>query len=1294
MIFYFYFLNMKKYWSLIGISALVLIIGWLWYQAFFAYLAEHTYYISMLSSWQNRWIIVSALLCAWAFPILYLIASSKIKIKNLIIRFMIWAWIFWLIHSNIKWNPIWLFWNIITIFNTVVLVSLWIYLILWFSALWSRIERKIIKFNQFRWQEIFLSFWIWFCSFVIIVQILLWIWLLYWIVSWILFVWLGFMVRYERKQLWKWWEMISDILERFKLWLISWWWNINAKKIWFLAIFIPILLSLAYLYMWIQNAFTPYSTAWDANHEYMYIPKILAENAGVYRWNTVAGNMPWFWHQFLAFIFSLTGCTNWWFGLSSDNIAISMNNVSAALVLIFWIAIIFQIFTLINNKKEKNEEEKSELKKWKNIIVEADVWNSNWITMWWYILLLWLTSWMWAFLVIVDNKTDLWVMALSLLALLAGLIFLQSKKSNDKKEVLKYVLIAWLFFWFAALAKITAFVDLVLFGLLLVWLWFSPITSLWLWIMVMWFVRKFNVLTASVMLTNTIATWLIILWWLIALVWLAIHLSEQSKRKEFSRNLTDLLILGIWFLIPLVLLKLPRTTISQIKTDNYSLSGSLKSVFLGMNMKTKNTTTNKFLAQNIESDVDTLDEVLDSVVIDSVTEQNEVDNIYMLNSRNDQTFQQCSAAGDVYSDEELNENLQEIVGWQWWEDFGRYIWYWWKEFKEITPLPYSNWSTWTRNVFKFMKALRPESNLCDGLTANEGTIIVCDKNLIYWIMKSLRPTSDSCYGANHDAKVLCENADVIDSFKIDDLRAIYENWINNKNSEAWELLKQAIDAYDRAKSEWMLWFWNNTAIFHDEIVNLRQYYQSHSISSSEDSITIPYRYLVPLNISFNWSLQNLSSYYTDIGFFWIIVYVFLLIALPYAIVKKDKLLTSIALTTLIWWVIRWIIWSAILWYWTVLISWTMITLALFWDKILQKDEEGPKIIPWILVAIVWIFFWVQILLNFLRIASQWASSVFVWYKWNVGQEQIIDEDLHQADKLKIKYWYTAKNIFDLQFPQYNSIINALANRDNEDWVIVAWTYIQYFLWNQWNIRSDWMLSDFWKKTSDWNLCKTYRRLKDSNTRYLIIDPNIWTVTMWEGNETLFYRFFGKLNSSQTGIEIDGTITTLVRLAQNGYLKLLSTNNLWSKYAFSVDDDTIRAYFGGNLTNEELILARSKMAVLQYFDDANSLFSSVAGIFLSRIINDPKWWIEDIANIYWMEIDSNKVTNAAITYINWQATQWFAKELSQEERTILITYINLYMGYQQNWESWISSMVQSLLLNSVTGWSQIIALELN
>ena len=1091
------------------------------------------------------------------------------------------------------------------------------------------------------------------------------------------------MVRYERKQLWKWWEIISDILERFKVWLISWGWNLNAKKLWFVVIFITVLLSLAYLYMWIQNAFTPYSTAWDANHEYMYIPKILAENAWVYRWNTIASGMPWFWHQFLAFIFSLTGCTNWWFWLSSDNIAISMNNISAALVLIFWIAIIFQVFTLINNKKEWNEEEKSELKKWKNTISEIEINNSNWITMWWYMLLLWLTGWMWAFLVIVDNKTDLWVMALSLLALLAGLIFLQNRKSNDKKEILKYVLIAWLFFGFAALAKITAFVDLVLFWLLLVWLRFSPLTSLGLWIIVMGFVRKFNVLTSSVMLTAGNATWFIIVWGIITIIWLAIHLSEQSKRKEFRRNFIDLLILWIWFLAPLILLKLPWATISQISKNNYSFSSSLKSVFLSMDTETKNKNTYRFLAQNeITSDSDNTD---------SLDEQDEIDTS-ILNSRTDQTFKQCSSNGNIYSDEELNENLQTLNGWQWWEDLWRYIWYGWKEFKK-THLLSVNEDTAEKGWFKLFRSMWPKSSECNWLT--DAVNIICEKNPSYWLVKLIWPSSETCYGLNHDAKILCNNAGVIDSFKIDDLRAIYENWIKDKEWEAWLLLKQALDAYDKAKSEWRLWFWTNTSVFHDEIVNLRQYYQSHSISSTEDSITIPYRYLVPLNISFNWSLQNLSSYYTDIGFFWIIVYVFLLIALPYAIIKKDKILTSIALTTLIWWWIRCIIWSSILRYGTVLISWTMITLALFWDKILQKDgKENPKIIPWILIIIVWIFFWIQILFNFLRIASQWANSVFVWYKWNVGQEQIIDENLQQTDKVKIKYWYTAKNIFNLQFPQYNPIINALADRDNKDWVIIAWTYIQYFLWNQWNIKSDSMLSNFWRNASDWDLCKTYRRLKNDNTRYLIIDPNIWTVTMGEGNETLFYRFFAKLNGDKTNIEKDGTITTLIRLAQNGYLKLISTNNLWSKYAFIIGDDAIRNYFGENLTDEQLILARWKMAVLQYFDDANALFSHVGGIFLSRIMNDTKWWIEDIANIYWMEIDSDKVAEVANKYLNWKASDGFAKDLSQDERTILITYLNLYMWYQQSWESWVSSMLQNLLLNSVTGWSQIIALELN
>ena len=317
----------------------------------------------------------------------------------------------------------------------------------------------------------------------------------------------------------------------------------------------------------------------------------------------------------------------------------------------------------------------------------------------------------------------------------------------------------------------------------------------------------------------------------------------------------------------------------------------------------------------------------------------------------------------------------------------------------------------------------------------------------------------------------------------------------------------------------------------------------------------------------------------------------------------------------------------------------------------------------------------------------------------MGTEQLIDDNLTQWTNSKLKRWFWWKDVFDLQFSQYNPVINALATRDNSDWVIVAWTYIQYFLWNQWNVKADAMLLDFWKKTSDWDLCKTYRRLKNDNSRYLIIDPNIWTVTMWEWNETLFYRFFAKLNWDQSEIEMDWTITTLVKLYEAGYLKLLSTNNLWAKYAFVVSDDIIRQHFWEDLTDEDITLIRAKMSVLKYFNDANYLFSNVVNMFISRLMSNPQDWIEDLANIYWLEIDSGKVANVAnkviSSYQNWNPINWFAKGLTQNEKNVLISYMNIYLWYTQWGEDSIGNFIQSLIFNSVVnGWSQIIALELN
>jgi hypothetical protein len=104
----------------------------------------------------------------------------------------------------------------------------------------------------------------------------------------------------------------------------------------------------------------------------------------------------------------------------------------------------------------------------------------------------------------------------------------------------------------------------------------------------------------------------------------------------------------------------------------------------------------------------------------------------------------------------------------------------------------------------------------------------------------------------------------------------------------------------------------NPAEFKDQIVALRQYYQKHAIKTEEGKISVPYRYLVPFNVVFNRSLQNLSSYYTDIGFVWLMIFMLLLLGFVYALFnvkrfKENTNLVVISVVTIIgraiWWII-------------------------------------------------------------------------------------------------------------------------------------------------------------------------------------------------------------------------------------------------------------------------------------------------------------------------------------------------------------------------------------------------------
>jgi hypothetical protein len=131
--------------------------------------------------------------------------------------------------------------------------------------------------------------------------------------------------------------------------------------------------------------------------------------------------------------------------------------------------------------------------------------------------------------------------------------------------------------------------------------------------------------------------------------------------------------------------------------------------------------------------------------------------------------------------------------------------------------------------------------------------------------------NNTCYGVNSQAKLLCKNAEAIESFNIPTLETIFAEL--KPGTEAYDLVSGAIAAYQESGQASVV----NPAEYRDQILAIRGYYQDHAIFTQAGKISIPYRYLVPFNIVFNRSLQNLSSYYTDIGYVWLLIMMLLML---------------------------------------------------------------------------------------------------------------------------------------------------------------------------------------------------------------------------------------------------------------------------------------------------------------------------------------------------------------------------------------------------------------------------------
>ncbi|GHW02800.1 hypothetical protein AGMMS50249_5860 [candidate division SR1 bacterium] len=1196
-----------------------------------AFLANHTYYKDMVSSGSGRGLVISAVIIA-VIPVLYLLYSSKFTLKKWLIILGSSITFFGLIHSIIK-GDVYGFGRFIILFHTAFLMLLGIYTVIGCFSLGSFIESKFLKFSQHRRQELFLTFGIGLCAFLAIIQILVGADLLFGVVSRVLFIGLGVLTYLRRKTISSYSQVLTHILSSLHS-------QIKTNKTLIISISVLLTISIMYLLFGYQNSFIPYSTARDANHEYMYTPKILAENNGVYRGNTIGSIMPGMWHMWITFFFSLSGLTGGLFGLSSDTIAVSTNFTSALLILLFGIGIVFQLVQFLSSKntgQTEDEEKKEKVKKSGLSVLGITIGRST--------LLFWLTSGMGAFLVMVDNKTDLGVMALSSLAILSGLIFLSilDQKDASKKEIRKYLILAGVFFAFACLAKSTAFVDILLFAVFLAGLWISPRCSLGLGLAATGCLRYLNILTSSVMISTTQANYLILLGAICIIGGLVIAI---LKKKKILIAVKYLIGIMISFLITLILFKTPRQIVNQSYSDTISPKSLIKGLLAQAEPNTQSTDATTSLLEQSSIDQTALAVQPSSSRIDSQLSADE-----------------CIQQGNIRTPEELAENLKEPPqGGNGGEDLGRYIGYGWRE----TP--------------------RADAT---------------------FIARLLFPARNICYSLDQTARLLCSNdiqTQSVSNFKIIELKAIYSQ-ITDKDSQGALLLADAIDSFDRNTGSDSANY--NIKEYSDHITNLRQFYQSYAIASTSTYIAIPYRYLVPLNITFNWSLQNLSSYYTDIGFTRVLIFIILAVSLVYSIVstyvsatkgehtEKYRLsnnLMILSLTTIVGRGIWRVIGSAILWYGTVLISRTMMTLIAFIISLGGSEVNKDKkltILTYVFFFTVIIAIFIQLFLNFFRIASQGASGPFVRYKASQGIQQIITDDVQNKQEVKT---ISAKDIFDLQFPQYNPIITALQDRADTDGVVIGGTYISYFLPNQKNLQSDGMGDQMRKKASDNDYCKTYWRLKHDNVKYYVMDPNIASIGMGEGNETILRKFFAKLDPVTGKIDTDGAMTALVRLYELGYLKLISTNNIGTYYAFTLSDDEMKQFFDVQ-TPEDIVLTRAKLSVMRYFsEDVNTLFSQMGNVFVSKI--SAGGGLAEIANMYGQEYRIDELKSAAAGLLSKDISG--VKNLTQQERFVLVQWYNLYTllkSSNSDQKSQGQSMLSNILSNGISGSSQIMAFEI-
>ena len=162
--------------------------------------------------------------------------------------------------------------------------------------------------------------------------------------------------------------------------------------------------------------------------------------------------------------------------------------------------------------------------------------------------------------------------------------------------------------------------------------------------------------------------------------------------------------------------------------------------------------------------------------------------------------------------------------------------------------------------------------------------------------------------------------------------------------------------------------------------------------------------------------------------------------------------------------------------------------------------------------------------------------------------------------------------------------------------------------------------------------------------------------MGEWNESVFQRFFAKVNALDGSIEVDWILTELVRLYKRWYLKLFGTNNLGVYYSFTLTDEELKTFLG-NLSDEDLILKRAKYMGIRYFSEVWDLYNEIFNIFVNRIINLEA--VPDFMVLYSVEWDAQKIKSTLINILGGNGNQVNLQQFNQWERLLIQNYLAIY-----------------------------------